>query len=114
MAKDPNLFGGKEHLHRYGIDTFEWPALPYVQQKVLDPLTIDNQDRNNSLGRDGHMTLLVLVQGPGGMRRSPQGWVERAKNEIKKGEKQGGTTQSRIGGQRLIRGSGQAFSKTLG
>ena len=43
-SKDTYLFGGKSNMDRYGIDTSAWPALPDVQQKVLDPLTIDNQD----------------------------------------------------------------------
>ena len=68
MAKDPSLFGGKEHLHRYGIDTFEWPELQKLHQKVLNPMTIDNQNQNHILGRSGHMTLAAFVDSLSGQQ----------------------------------------------
>ena len=95
MAKDPNPFGGKEHLHRYGIDTFEWPALPHVHQKVLKPLTIDNQDQNHFLGRAGHMTLAVYVQCPGGCAAPRKdGGIERKKIKSEDGANKGNNTMT--------------------
>ena len=66
-------------MSKYGEETFLWPALPAVQQKPLDPKSQSRNTHNFLNDRNGHMTLAVFLQGPGGMCRSEQGKVNRAK-----------------------------------
>ena len=53
-------------MDKFGIGTFSRPALHSALQKPLDPKTVDHNIDNVFLGSNGHMTLQVYIDTPGG------------------------------------------------
>ena len=95
MEKKTFLFGGETHMDDFGQETFDWPQLPVIRQKPLDPDLANNYDIGWFFGHGAHMPIAVFVQSQA-RRRSLEKYLGRAeKNRKGKAERKGEKSQGK-------------------
>ena len=77
-------FGGKNHMHEFGLATFRWPTLPEVRQ---EPLELNGK---YNVWNNGHMTIRVIITGPAGDHR-----LEEKRPEVKTGKMPGAARRTK-------------------
>ena len=77
-------FGGKKHMHDFGLATFIWPTLPEVRQ---EPLELNGK---YNVWNNGHMTIRVIITGPAGDHR-----LEEKRPEVKTGKMPGAARRTK-------------------
>ena len=84
QQENSKRFGGKKHMHDFGLETFIWPTLPEVRQ---EPLELNGK---YYFGNNGHMTIRLIIKGPAGDHR-----LEEERHEVKPGTMSGAASRSK-------------------